>query len=101
MTRPVRLVRVWLFLPESVVLPQRQPYSVWLEPAVNVDVVVAFDSGISETTEVFTTVEMPCTVAKTPPLTSVCTPATYLVCCEVVVISQPQPSAAGAVVGPD
>jgi len=40
----------------SPALPQRQPYSVWLEPAVNVDAVVAFDSGSSETTEVFTTV---------------------------------------------
>src|SRR5438034_5384166 len=55
----------------------------------------------SETTEVFTTVEMPWMVASTMPLTSVCTPATYFVCCEAVRISQPQPSADGAVVGPD
>src|SRR5438309_5796885 len=34
---------------------------------------------------------MPWMVASTMPLTSVCTPATYFVCCEAVRISQPQP----------
>src|SRR5260221_3350895 len=66
-----------------------------------VAVVVAFDSGTSVTTLVSTTVPMPCTVAFTWPLASVWTALTYFVICEAVRISQPQPSGAGAVVGPD
>src|SRR5919197_3770635 len=65
----------------SVDDPQRQPYSVWLEPVTNVAPVVAFDSGSSVTTDVFTTVAMPCTVAFTTPFWSVWTALTYLVCC--------------------
>src|SRR5258706_15165547 len=77
----------------SAANPQRQPYSVWLWPAVITDGAVAVDSGISVTTDVFTTVETPCTVASTPPLTAVVTPLTYFVICEAVRISQPQPLA--------
>ena len=44
---------------------------------------------------------MPWTVAFTTPLRSVWTALTYFVCCDAVRISQPQPSTAGAVVGPD
>src|SRR5947209_3503466 len=77
--------------------PQRQPNSVWLAPVTNADGVVAFDSGSSVTTDVFTTVAMPCTVAFTTPLGSVWSWFTYFVCCDAVRISQPQPSDPGAV----
>src|SRR5204863_7035593 len=60
-----------------------------------------FRSGISVTIELFTTVAMFCTVANTPPVRLVWTPRTYYVSYEAVRISQPQPSATGAVAGPD
>ena len=85
----------------SVDSPQRHPKSVLLWPADIVAAAAAVDSGTSVTTDVFTTLDMPCTVAFTTPLTSVWTALTYFVCCEAVRISQPQPSAIGGVVGPD
>src|SRR5712664_4232779 len=74
---------------------------VWLAPGDIVTGVVAFDSGTSVTTDVSTTLDMPCTVAFTAPSMEVWTAVTYFVCCEAVRISQPQPSATGGVVGPD
>src|SRR5258708_25325691 len=85
----------------SAVAPQCQPSRLWTVPVSIWDVVLASASGTSETIDVFTTLAMFCTVASTPPLALVWTPATYFVCCETVRISQPQPLTPGAVAGPD
>ena len=81
--------------------PHFQPHRLWLAPVVNVAIVVESCIGSSVTSELFTTLEMFCTVAVTSPFTPVLTPATYFVCCDGLVISQPQPFCRGAVVGPD
>src|SRR6185295_4024952 len=89
-----------LTLVPSLVLPQRQPNSDWLLPAVIVARTVEVDNGARVTMDVFTEPEIPCTVAVTTPLALVLMPATYLVAC-VAPISQPQPPAPGSDVGPD
>lgn len=80
----------------SAVLPQRQPYSDWLEPTAKTAGVPGAGgaSGASVTTEPFTDVDMFCAVALTTPSALVVTVETYFV--ELLPpSSQPQPLGPG------
>ena len=85
----------------SAVLPQRQPYSSWLESMVKTAGVPGAGraSGTSVTTEPSTEVDMFCAMALTTPSSLVVTDETYFV--EVLpTSSQPQPLGPGDTAAP-